>query len=311
MSELLHEVRVALRGMVRDKKFALPVLLTLTVCVAANVAVFAVVSSVVLRPLPLPEPERLVWIANSYPGAGVVEADNGVPDYYDRRELPAFSEVALFQTSGRTLGTRDGVERVNGMSVTPSLFRLLQATPHRGRLLGEPDAEPGQEQKVVLGYGLWQRLYAGRDEAVGRELRINGRPHTVVGIMPRDFLFVDPEASFWLPLAFTAEDRADDRRHSNSYQMVARLAPGATLEQAREQIAALNRTNLERVPGLKQALLDAGFITTAAPLQERLVRDVRGTLYLLWGGVLFVLLIGCVNVTNLALVRATTRGQIG
>ena len=309
MSELVHEVRVALRGMARDKKFALPVLLTLTVCVAANVAVFAVVSSVVLRPLPLPEPDRLVWIANSYPGAGVIEADNGVPDYYDRRELPAFSEVAIFQAAGRTLGTRDGAERVTGMAVTPSLFRLLRATPHRGRLLGEPDAVPGQEQKVVLGYGLWQRLYGGRDEAVGRELRISGRPHTIVGVMPRDFLFVDPEASFWLPLAFTPEDRADDRRHSNSYQMVARLAPGATLEQAREQIAALNRANLERQPGLKQALLDAGFTTTADPLHERLVRDVRGTLYLLWGGVLFVLLIGAVNVTNLALVRATTRGR--
>jgi predicted permease len=127
--------------------------------------------------------------------------------------------------------------------------------------------------------------------------------------MPRDFLFVDPEASFWLPLAFTAEDRADDRRHSNSYQMVARLAPGATLEQAREQIHALNRANLERMPALKQALIDAGFTTNADPLHERLVRDVRGTLNMLWGGVLFVLLIGCVNVANLALVRATTRGR--
>ena len=309
MAELVQEVRVALRGMARDKKYALPVLLTLAVCVAANAAVFAVVSSVVLRPLPLPEPERLVWIANSYPGAGVIEADNGVPDYYDRRQLPTFAEVALFQTTGRTLGTREGAERVTGMAATPSLFRLVQARPHRGRLLDERDAEPGQERKVVLGYGLWQRLYAGSDDAVGRELRISGRPHTVVGVLPPDFHFVDAEATFWLPLAFTPEDRGDDRRHSNSYQMVARLAPGATLEQAREQIAALNRANLDKIPQLKQALLDAGFSTTVDPLQERLVRDVRPTLYLLWGGVLFVLLIGCVNVTNLALVRATTRGR--
>jgi predicted permease len=309
MHEIVQEIRVALRGMSRDKKFALPVLLTLTLCVAANAGVFSVVSSVILRPLPLPEPERLVWINNSYPGAGVRDADNGVPDYYDRKELPAFEGVALFTTTGRTLGTRDGAERVTGMVATPDLFRLLRATPHRGRLLEERDGVPGQELKVVLGYGLWQKLYAGREDAIGRELRVNGRPHTVVGVLPRDFLFVDPEASFWLPLAFAPEDRADDRRHSNNYQMVGRLAPGATLEQAREQLVALNAANLERMPGLKQVLLDAGFTTLAEPLRERLVRDVRGTLYLLWGGVLFVLLIGCVNVTNLALVRATTRGR--
>jgi predicted permease len=307
MPEIVREIRLAVRAMARDKTFALPVLLTLTICVAANAAVFAVVSSVILRPLPLPAPERLVWIANSYPGAGVQDAANSVPDYFDRRALDAFEEVATFTTTGRTVGTRDGAERLTAMVATPSLFSVLRAKPWRGRLLAESDGEPGQERKVVLGYGLWQRLYAGRDDAVGRELRINGLPHTVVGILPRDFVFVDPTANLWLPLAFTPEDRADDRRHSNSYEMVARLAPGATVERAQQQLDALNRANLERFPASKQVLLDAGFATRAELLRDRLVRDVRATLYLLWGGVLFVLLIGCVNVTNLALVRATTR----
>jgi predicted permease len=195
------------------------------------------------------------------------------------------------------------------MVATPSLFGVLRAQPLRGRLLEARDGEPGQDRKVVLGYGLWQRLFAGREDAIGRDLRINGLPHTVVGVLPRDFQFVDPEASFWLPLAFTPEDRADDRRHSNSYGMVARLAPGATVDQAQGQLDALNRANLERFPAMKQVLLDAGFTTLVQPLRQRLVRDVRGTLYLLWGGVLCVLLIGCVNVANLALVRATTRGR--
>jgi predicted permease len=310
MSELLGEIRIALRAMARDKSFALPVLVTLTLCLAANAVVFTVVDSVVLRPLPVAQPERLVWVVNSYPKAGVVEADNSVPDYFDRRErVPAFAEVALYNQTGRTLGTRDGVERVTGGLATPSLFPLLRARAFRGRLLEERDGVTGQEHKIVLGYGLWQRLYAGSDDAIGKELRVNGVPHTIVGVLPRDFLFVDAEPAFWLPLAFTAEDRADDRRHSNSYQMVARLRDGATVEQARQQLQALNAANMERTPQLRQLLLDAGYTTLAAPLQERLVRDVRSPLYLLWAGVLVVLLIGCVNVANLALVRATARAR--
>ncbi len=310
MPELGREIRVALRAMLRDKTYALPVLVTLALCVAANAVVFTVVSSVVLRPLPLPEPERLVHVANSYPKAGVEEADNSVPDYYDRRQaIHAFADLALYDSVGRTLGTAAGAERVTGMVATPSLFSLLRARAARGRTLIESDGVPGQEQKVVLSYGLWQRLFAGREDAIGKTVRVNGAPHTVVGVMPRDFLFVDSEASFWLPLAFTPEDRADDRRHSNNYLMVARLRPGATLAQAQQQLDALNRANLDRVPSYKQALIDAGFTTNATPLQEQLVAPVKNTLYLLWGAVLFVLVIGCVNVANLALVRAVSRAR--
>ena len=310
MPELGHEIRIAWRGMRRDKAFAVPVLLTLTLGLAANAIVFTVVDSVLLRPLPFPAPAQLAWVGNSYPNAGVPEADNSVPDYYDRQErVPAFAEVALYSETGRTLGTRDGVERVTGAFATPSLFPLLRARPWRGRLLEERDGVTGQEQKVVLGYGLWQRLYAGDDDAVGKELRINGVPHTVVGVLPRDFRSVEGEPAFWLPLAFSAEERSDDQRHSNNYRMVARLRQGATVEQARQQLHALDVANLERMPNLRQILLDAGYTSIVAPLQERLVRDVRGTLLLLWGGVVVVLLIGCVNVANLALVRATTRAR--
>jgi predicted permease len=310
MSELGREIRVALRAMLRDKTYALPVLVTLALCVAANAVVFTVVSSVVLRPLPLPQPERLVHVANSYPKAGVEEADNSVPDYYDRRQaVPAFAELALYDSVGRTLGTAAGAERVTAMVATPSLFPLLRAQALRGRTLGESDGVPGQEQKELLSYGLWRRLFAGREDAVGKTVRVNGAPHTVIGVMPRDFLFVDPEVSLWLPLAFAPEDRADDRRHSNNYLMIARLRPGATLAQAQQQIDALNRANLDRVPSYKQALIDAGYTTTTQPLQERLVGRVKKTLYLLWGAVLFVLVIGCVNVANLALVRSTSRAR--
>jgi putative ABC transport system permease protein len=310
MPDIADEVRVALRGMSRDKAYALPVLLTLTLCIAANAAVFTVVQSVVLRPLPLPRPERLVWITNSYPKVGVIEAGNSPPDYYDRKQaVHAFEEMALYRTIGRTLGSQEGAERATGMAATPSLFTLLRRQPVRGRLLEERDGRPGHDREVVLSYGLWHRLFAGRDDALGRDLRIDGVPYTIVGVMPRDFLFADPEVTFWLPLAFTSEDRADNNRGNNYLDMVARLRPGVTLEQARRELRALDAANLERFPKLRQMLIDAGFATVAMPLQERLVRAVSGTLYLLWGGVLCVLLIGCVNVTNLALVRAATRSR--
>ena len=310
MSSLLNDLRYAARVLGRDRTFALATVLTLGLCIGAHTAIFTVVNAVLLRPLPAAEPERLVWVANAYPGAGVPEADNSIPDYYDRKAaVPAFDEVALYRPSGRTLGTQQGAERVAGMLVTPSLFRALGAPALRGRLLEDEDAEPGRNQKVVLSYPLWQQLFAGADDAVGRDVRIDGAPHTVVGVLPPGFLFVDPATRFWLPAAFGPEERADSQRHSNNFLMIARLAPGATLQEAQRQIDALNAANLERFPELKEVLQNAGFSSRVEPLQERLVREVRGTLYLLWGGVLFVLLIGGVNVTNLTLVRATARAR--
>jgi predicted permease len=309
MSNLSHDLRYACRVIGRDRTFSITVVLTLGLCIGANTAIFSVVNAVLLRPLPFDEAERLVWVANAYPGAGVVEGDNGVPDYYDRRSgVGAFEDVALYAEQGRTVGTSAGAERMTAMATTPSLMHLLHARPLRGRLFTEQDGEVGQNQKIILSYALWQQQFGGADDVLGRELRLNGVPHTVIGVMPSDFAFVNPEVRLWFPTAFTAEDRDDKARHSNNYLMIARLRPGATVEQAQRQIDAINAAQLERSP-IKQALIDAGFTTTVSPLQDRLVREVRSTLYLLWGGVGFVLLIGGVNVTNLTLVRATSRAR--
>jgi predicted permease len=179
--------------------------------------------------------------------------------------------------------------------------------PLMGRAFTEEDAEIGNEHKIILGYELWQRLLGGSPSAVGRDVRINEVPYTVVGVMPAGFRFWSADIVAWIPTAFSARDRSDEGRHSNNYQMVARLKPGVGLDLAQQRIDALGRRNLERLPAIKQILIDAGFRTVVLPLQEYLVRDVRGTLYLLWGGSLFVLLIGCVNIANLALVRASGR----
>ena len=128
MSQLLQDIRYAGRIIARDRTFSLTVVLTLGLCIGANAAIFTIVNAVLLRPLPFAAADRLVWVANSYPGAGVVEADNSVPDYYDRRAgARAFDEVALYRTQGRTLGTRTGAQRISGREATPSLLRMLDA----------------------------------------------------------------------------------------------------------------------------------------------------------------------------------------
>jgi len=125
--------------------------------------------------------------------------------------------------------------------------------------------------------------------------------------MPKGFYFLNPDVMLWRPLAFTAQQKSDEQRHSNSYQNIARLKPGATIARAQQQIDALNKRNLDLFPQLKPLLINAGFHTTVTLLQETLVREIRATLYLMWGGALFVLLIGCVNVANLSLVRSRAR----
>ncbi len=245
---------------------------------------------------------------NSYPGAGVERASNGVPDYYDRKqEVPAFESVALLRTRGPALHHGDTPERVRTLLATPSIFQVLGVSVVRGRAFTAEDGEVGNDKKVILTYGMWQRLFGGRDDALGQDLRLDGEPYTVIGVLPRGFEVPDTRAKLVVPAAFTAEDRSDDRRHSNSWQMIARLAPGASLAQARSQIDALNARNLERFPQFKQLLIDAGFHTIVEPWRDDMIRDIRPKLALLLGGALFVLLIGCGNIANLILVRTSTR----
>lgn len=309
MERLVQDMRFAARVLWKDKGFALTSVLTLGICIGANAVIFAIVNAVLLQPLPVPQPAQLVHMYNSYPGAGVGDrGSTGVPDYYDRlRETDVFQEQSLYNTRGVTLGQEGNPQRVAAMMGTPSLLRLLQAQPLRGRLFVEEDGELGKTHKTVLTYATWQRLFGGKDDAIGKDVRINGEPYSVVGVLPQGFNFLDPEVVLWMPVAFTAEEKSDDSRHSNNWSYVARLKPGATIEQARQQIDALNAHNLDRFPAFKDILINAGFHTVVVPLQAYLVREIRSTLFLLWGGVAFVLLIGAVNITNLMLVRSTAR----
>ena len=308
MERFLQDARFGARLLWKDRGFSVTALLTLAVCIGANAAIFAIINSVLLRPLPFPEADRLVLFYNSYPGAGVERGSSGVPDYYDRlRETDVFEEQTLFTVRGQTIGGETDPQRVTGMNVRPSFFRMLRAQPLRGRIFNEEEGEIGRDRSVILSYSLWQQAFGGSDSAIGRDMRLNGVQHTVVGVMPAGFSFMDPDVVLWKPLGFTAEQKSDDGRHNNSWTMVGRLKPGATVEQAQQQVDALNARNMERFPNMKEVLTNAGFRTVVVPLQHDLVSGVRPTLYLLWGGALFVLSIGVVNLTNLVLVRSSAR----
>jgi predicted permease len=303
------DIRVALRLLWKDKAFTITAALTLALCIGANTALFSVVHNVILRPLPIPESDQILLMGNAYPGAGAaIGGSSGVPDYYDRlRDVSAFEEQALYNGRNHSIDQSGTPTRVRVTHATPSFFRLIRVAPLLGRTFTQEEGEIGNEKKAVLSYSLWQSQFGGDPQAVGKDIRIDGQPYAVVGVMPKGFYFLNPEVLLWTPLAFTPDQKADSSRHNNSWQNIGRLKPGATIQQAQQQVNALNAANLERFPQYKELLINAGFHTTVDRLQDTLVRDIKPTLYLMWGGALFVLLIGCVNVANLVLVRSRAR----
>lgn len=307
MDGFLLDLKYGVRSLWRDKGFALTVLLTFSVCIAANTALFAIVNSVLLRPLPLRDASSILLMSNEYPKAGVVGINNSSSgDYYDRlREMTVFESQAVFRPRDQTVELNGSPQQIRGMLVTPSWFTLLHVSPALGRAFTEEEGEVGNDQEVILSHGIWQQLYAGDRSALGRKLRISGRPFTIVGVMPPNFDFIDPDVRLWMPLAFTAEEKTV--HHSNNWYDIGRLKPGATLQQAQAQVNALNNENLERFPEFKELLINAGFNTKVTHLQDMLTAGVERTLYLLWGGAFLVLLIGGLNIANLALARLALR----
>jgi len=307
MDAFLLDLKYGVRSLWRDKSFAVTVLLTFSVCIAANAALFAIVNSVVLRPLPVSDANSILIMSNDYPNAGASGGNNSSSgDYFDRlREMTAFESQAIFHPRNQTVELNGSPQQIRGMLVTPSWFRLLRVSPALGRAFADEEGEIGSDQKVILSHGLWQQLYAADKSAIGRELRISGRPFTIVGVMPSGFNFIDPDVRLWIPLAFTAEEKTV--HHNNNWYHIGRLKPGATLQQAQAQVNALNNENLERFPEFKELLINAGFHTEVKPLQDMLTGSVKGTLYLLWGGAGLVLLIGGLNIANLALARLALR----
>ncbi len=315
LADVGRDARVAARSLSRDRTFTATALLTLVVCLAANAAIFSIVRSVILKPLPFPEPERIVLMSNIYPKAGYAVTGPGtftagVPDYFDRlRETTVYESQALYVRTNPTLGLRDGAQRVPAIAVTPSFFPLLRARTSLGRTFLPEEGELGANPPVILSYGFWQRQFGGDSSIIGKDVRVDGTPRRVVGVLAQGFHYVWNDVDVWVPLTFSAEVKSDAYRHSNNWTNIARLKPGASLEQAQQQIDALNARNAQRFPQFATILRDAGFRTVVTRLADDVTRDVRPTLYLLWGGVLLVLLVGGVNLANLTLVRSAGRAR--
>jgi predicted permease len=310
MPAFLQDVRFGLRLLGKNRSFTLTALLTLAVCIGANAAMFSVVQSVLLKPLPFPGSERVLLLYNSYPNAGAPRVGAAVPDLFDRLEaVPALTDQALFRRESVTYGAAEGAERLITIRAMPEFFKVVPIGAHRGRVFDEADGQVGQNQKVILSHGFWQRRMGGRDEAVGEQIRLNGQPFDIVGVLPAAFTFLQNDVELFTPASFAPADKEDTRRHSNNWLMIGRLSDQATLALVQEQVDALNRRNMERFPQFTKILTDAKFRTVVVGLQDDLVRDIKGSLYLLWGGVGFVLLLGCVNLANLMLVRSASRSR--
>jgi predicted permease len=308
MDVIRQDLLFAFRMLRKDRAYAAAVILTLAICLGANTAIFTVVRSVLLRPLPYPESGRLTFMFDGFPGAGVERAGTSVPNYLDRVPLrEVFDSVALFQNGGFRVGQGASAEGVASMTVSPSFFTVLRTKPVRGRFFTEEEGTTGKDKVVVLSHAFAARQPGGIDAVVGRQLRLNDEPYVVIGVAPDEFTFRDPTIRMWVPLAFTAEQRAEDSRYSQNHDSIARLEAGVTLQQAQARLDALNAANLERAGSLKSALVNAGYHTRIVSFADDMVRDVRAALQLLWGGVLFVVVIAAVNIANLSLVRASGR----
>jgi predicted permease len=306
---MLQDFIFGLKLLFKQRAFTAAALLTLALSIGANTAIFTVLENVVLRGLPFPQSERLVTMYNRYPGVGVDRGANGVPDYLDRRKMTnVFTEVALIEDAGYEVGVEGSAQRIEGQNVTPSFFQVLGVRPLLGRTFTEEEAVLGKEKVAVLTEGLWKDLFARDPRVAGKDIRLNGTPYRIVGVMPATFgIPGDDDVRVWTSFAFTQHQISDQARHSNSWGMIARLKPGITLAQAQERIDDLNRRNLDLFPQFRQLLINARFATRVAGLKDELVRDIRPTLYLLQIAVAVVLLIGCVNLANLMLVRSNVR----
>jgi predicted permease len=306
----MQDLRYALRTLRKQPIFTLVAVLTLTLGIGANTAIFSLLYQTLLRALPYPDAERLVFIWNSYKGINLNQASVSIPDYIDRKtQAPAIEDATLF--TGRTANLNEGgnPEQLRSLAVTPSFFSTLQRQPFLGRGFTEDEAKPDADRFVILTHGLWTSRYGADGTIVGRDVRVNGLPHRVVGVLPADFDLPGRDIALLVPFAFTPAQMADTGRGNEFSQMIARLRPGASIAQVNEQMKLITERVSERLPTRAQFMKTSQFGGFAVSMRDQLVGDVRTALYVLQGGVLLVLLIACVNVANLLLMRATGRSR--
>ncbi|HMI50538.1 MAG TPA: ABC transporter permease [Candidatus Saccharimonadales bacterium] len=307
--EFQRQLSYAGRLLRKSPGFTATALLTLAVCFGANLMIFAVIDSVLLRPLPFPEPGRLVTIFNTYPKAGVERDGSSLTNYYERRgHISAFTALAIYSYGTEIIGEPGSTEREPTMRVSPDFFSTLGLGPAIGRSFTEEETTSETDHVAIVSDSFWRQRYNADPHVIGKQVRVNSVPRTVVGVLPPAFAFLSSDARLFLPLPSRPEDRTPLRRHAggNVIQMIARLKPGATLAQAQSQIDAQNAV-LELDDPQAKMIADAGFQSLVVPLHADHVAAIRPILLLLQAAAMVLLLIGAANLVNLLLVRASGR----
>jgi predicted permease len=281
------------------------VVLTLARVIGSYKAMFSVVRSVLLRPLPFPDGHRLAVLLLRAPRFNMVDFASSPPEYVAYREhARSWQELAAYRVLSTTLAA-DGnePERVAAGHTTWNFFETLGIVPSMGRTFTADESVPGNDGVVILSHALWTSRYGSDPRVLGRTVRFDGIPRTIIGVMPAGFAFPDRDVRVWLPIAFAPDDLL--ARGSHSYSVVGRLAPGTTLESAGTELASL----VERFKADASFNFHGWHPAHLRPLRTQMVGDVTRMLWTMLGAVALVLLIACVNVANLLLVRGEGRAR--
>ena len=298
MRTLGADLRYALRVLATNPGFTLIAVAALALGIAANTAIFTVVNAVLLKPLPYPEPDRIVKLGRQYPQG--TSFSNSIPKYMAWRQNQVFESMALHNQGSlaMNLGGADRPEQVKGLHASEDYFKVFGAAPVLGRTFTATEDAPGGPAVAVLSYRLWQVRLGGGPEVLGRAIVLNGEPYTVVGVLEKNF-HPDPAADLWIPL------QADPHSANQGHYLAAtaRLKPGVRIETARAQMKLAGEQFRRTYP----QWMDKTESVAVMPMQQAAVRDVKTALVVLLGAVGFVLLIACANVANLLLARAAVR----
>jgi len=309
MDLIARQLRYILRGLARTPAFTITAVVTLALGIGATAAVFSVVHGVLLKPLPFERPDRLVGVWHDAPGMGW-EGVNQAPALYltYREESRTFVDTGILRSTRATVTGTAEPEEVPAMIVTDGTLPLLGVKPLFGRTFNAEDDSPGTEETVMLSYGFWQSHFGGDPDAVGKSLTVDGTPRTVIGVLRKDLEFLDYDPDLFVPMRI---DRSDLAFGNFSYQGVARLRDGVTIEQADADVARMIPMAMDRFPmppGFsRQMIEDAQLGPHLTQLKQDVVGDVGKVLWVLLGTVGIVLLVACANVANLLLVRAESR----
>jgi putative ABC transport system permease protein len=304
MNSLLADLRYSLRMLSKRPVFTLVAVITLALGIGANTAIFSVINALLLRELPVAEPDRLVRVFEANAVQGFNQGSVAPSNYLTwRAQQTFFEEIAAFINQGFALAENDGAEMLQGARVTANIFDLLRVAPSLGRAFTNEEDRPGGERVVILSHNFWQRRFGGAQDIIGRTITLDDKPCTIVGVMPKGFDFPSYNMDLWMPAGLDAE-RGMDGSGGRFLQVIARLKPQSTLEQARAEMSAISRRMALANPSFN-ANLDAHIVS----LREMVVGGWRLILLVLFGAVSCVLLISCANVANLILARTTARSR--